>query len=124
MRKGLEAARRGKNDEFYTQLTDIEKELSHYTPHFKDKIVYCNCDDPRVSNFFHYFSHNFAHLGLKKLITTCYRNQNPGLFSQHNSERAIMLEYDGFRKVSAFLMSKTSASSNWNATATFAVRNV
>ena len=98
MRKGLEAARRGKNDEFYTQLTDIEKELSHYTPHFKGKVVYCNCDDPRVSNFFHYISHNFAHLGLKKLITTCYRSQNPGLFSQHNSERAIMLEYDGFRE--------------------------
>ena len=50
-----------------------------------------------MSNFFHYFSHNFEHLGLKKLITTCYKNQNPGLFSRHDIERAIMLEYDGFR---------------------------
>lgn len=50
-----------------------------------------------MSNFFHYFSHNFEHLGLKKLITTCYKNQNPSLFSQHDAEGAIMLEYDGFR---------------------------
>ena len=93
----LRKAAKAKKDEFYTQLTDIEKELAHYRDHFKRKVVYCNCDDPRVSNFFHYFSHNFEHLGLKKLITTCYRNQNPDLFSQHDSERAIMLEYDGFR---------------------------
>ena len=97
MTSALAAAKRAKNDEFYTQLTDIEKELKYYKDHFKDKIVYCNCDDPRVSNFFHYFSHNFEYLGLKKLITTCYKNQNPDLFSQHDTERAIMLEYDGFR---------------------------
>ncbi len=90
-------AKRGKYDECYTQLSDIENELKHYREHFRDKIVYCNCDDPRVSNFFHYFSYNFAHLGLKKLITTCYRNQNPDLFSQHDCERAIRLEYDGHR---------------------------
>ena len=57
--------------------------------------MYCNCDDPRISNFFHYFSYNFEDLGLKKLITTCYQNQNRDLFSAHNSERSIYLEYCG-----------------------------
>ena len=65
-------ARREKNDEFYTQLTDIEKELQYYRHHFKGKVVYCNCDDPRESNFFKYFAAKFNSLGLKKLITTCY----------------------------------------------------
>lgn len=88
-------ASKAKEDEFYTQLSEIEKELKHYKKHFKDKIVYCNCDDPRVSNFFHYFSYNFEKLGLKKLITTCYKNQDMDLFSQNNSEKAIYLEYDG-----------------------------
>lgn len=91
----LQRANIAKNDEFYTQLTDIEKELRHYKHHFKDKIVFCNCDDPTVSNFFHYFSYNFKHLGLKKLITTCYKSQDSDLFSQHNTERAIYLEYSG-----------------------------
>ena len=97
MNKLLNLAKQGKNDEFYTQLTDIENELRHYKSHFEGKVVYCNCDDPRVSNFFHYFSHNFEHLGLKKLVTTCFKNQNPDLFSRHDSERAILLEYEGFR---------------------------
>ena len=97
LNRNLNQAKLGKNDEFYTQLSDIENELCHYKAHFKGKTVYCNCDDPRVSHFFRYFSHNFAHLGLKKLITTCYKNQNPDLFSKHDAERAIMLEYDGFR---------------------------
>ena len=91
----LEKAKAGKNDEFYTQLTDIEKELRHYKKYFKDKTVFCNCDDPRVSNFFHYFSYNFEALGLKKLITTCYKNQDRDLFSIHQSERAVWLEYNG-----------------------------
>ncbi len=94
----LHQARRGKYDEFYTQLSDIENELRHYKRHFFGKTVYCNCDDPRVSNFFHYFSYKFASLGLKKLVTTCYKNQQPDLFSRHDSERAIKLEYGGFRK--------------------------
>ena len=68
----LHKAKQAKNDEFYTQLSDIEKELMHYKPHFKDKIVYCNCDDPEWSNFWKYFHLNFAHLGLKKLIATFY----------------------------------------------------
>lgn len=93
----LNTAKATKNDEFYTQLADIENELQNYRDHFKDKVVYCNCDDPRASNFFHYFSHNFEYLGIKKLVTTCYKNRNRDLFSQHNDERAIMLEYDGFR---------------------------
>lgn len=93
--KKLHNARKGKNDEFYTQLTDIDRELKHYRKHFKDKVVYCNCDDPRISNFFHYFSHNFEKLGLKKLITTCYKSQDIDLFSKNDSEKAIYLEYTG-----------------------------
>ncbi len=93
--KNLNQAKNAKKDEFYTQLADIENELRHYKEHFKDKVVLCNCDDPRISNFFHYFSYNFEQLGLKKLITTCYKNQERDLFSQNNSERAIWLEYYG-----------------------------
>jgi hypothetical protein len=91
----LNKAKSGKKDEFYTQLSDIENELKHYKKHFKDKVVCCNCDDPRVSNFFIYFSLNFEKLGLKKLITTCYKSQNLELFSQNKSEKAIYLEYNG-----------------------------
>ena len=68
----LAAAKCAKNDEFYTQLTDIEKELRHYRKHFRDATVLCNCDDPFESNFFKYFVLNFNRLGLKKLIVTCY----------------------------------------------------
>ena len=70
--KSLKAAVRAKEDEFYTQLTDIEKEMRYYKKHFKDKVVFCNCDDPFESNFFKYFVLNFNRLGLKKLIATCY----------------------------------------------------
>ncbi len=93
--KNLTLAKNNKKDEFYTQLSDIEKELKHYKKHFKDKVVLCNCDDPRVSNFFHFFSYNFERFGLKKLIATCYKNQEMDLFSKNTSERAIYLEYDG-----------------------------
>ena len=68
----LNAAAKAKKDEFYTQLTDIEKELRHYRQHFRGKTVFCNCDDPFESNFFKYFVLNFARLGLKKLIATSY----------------------------------------------------
>ena len=91
----LSKARKQKKDEFYTQLSDIENELRHYKEHFRGKTVLCNCDDPRVSNFFHYFAYQFEALGLKRLITTCYKNQTPDLFSQHDCERAISLVYDG-----------------------------
>ena len=68
----LSAAVRAKKDEFYTQLTDIEKEMRHYRKHFKGKTVLSNCDDPFESNFFKYFVLNFNKLKLKKLIATCY----------------------------------------------------
>lgn len=91
----LNKAKSEKNDEFYTILADIEREVQHYKKHFKNKAVFCNCDDPRVSNFFHFFSYNFEEYALKKLITTCYKNQDADLFSRHNVERAIYLEYAG-----------------------------
>jgi hypothetical protein len=91
----LHIAKFSKKDEFYTQLSDIESELKHYKAHFKNKVVFCNCDDPRISNFFHYFSYNFENLGLKKLITTCYKNQDKDLFNQEESENAVFLEYTG-----------------------------
>lgn len=70
--KNLNAAKAAKLDDFYTQMTDIERELQHYWPHFRGKVVFCNCDDPYESNFFKYFALHFNHLGLKKLICTCY----------------------------------------------------
>ena len=93
--KKLHKAKSRRNDEYYTQIVDIEKELRHYKDHFKGKVVLCNCDDPRISNFFHYFSYNFEQLGLKKLITTCYKNQRVDLFSKNDEEQAIYLEYEG-----------------------------
>ena len=75
----LHNAKRAKNDEFYTQLSDIEKEMRHYKEFFKGKVVYCNCDDARESNFFKYFTLNFEHLGLKKLITTGYKAEGKGV---------------------------------------------
>ncbi len=95
LNKNLHKAKSAKKDEFYTQLPDIERELKHYTKHFKGKVVLCNCDDPRISNFFHYFSYNFEKLKLKKLIATCYKNQDMDLFSRNESEKAIYLEYEG-----------------------------
>tara|TARA_B000000532_G_C18875459_1_gene410388 strand:+ start:255 stop:1301 length:1047 start_codon:yes stop_codon:yes gene_type:complete len=93
--KALGEAKKNKKDEFYTQLQDIERELKNYKNHFEGKVVYCNCDDPRVSNFFHYFSYNFEHLGLKKLIATCYKSQSIDLFSANDCEKAVYLEYFG-----------------------------
>ena len=81
----LHKAKCAKNDEFYTQLTDIEKELMHYKAHFKDKIVLCNCDDPTWSAFWKYFHLNFAELGLKKLISTHYDRE----------EATYKMEYTG-----------------------------
>lgn len=95
MNNNLHKAKTGKNDEFYTQLSDIERELRHYREHFKNKIIYCNCDDPKISNFFHFFAYNFKFLGLKKLIVTCYKNSNPDLFSQNLEEKSVYIEYNG-----------------------------
>ena len=86
---GLSAAKSAKKDEFYTQLTDIERELQHYWPHFRGKVVLCNCDDPYESNFFKYFALRFNQLGLKKLICTCY-NGSP---VQGNE---LLLHFEGF----------------------------
>ena len=68
----FDRARKAKQDEFYTQLTDIEREMRYFKQHFNGKTVLCNCDDPFESNFFKYFVLNFNRLGLKKLIATCY----------------------------------------------------
>lgn len=70
--RNLNAAKRAKKDEFYTQLADIERELQHYLPHFRWQTVLCNCDDPYESNFFKYFALNFNRLGLRRLLCTCY----------------------------------------------------
>ena len=75
----LHKAKKARNDEFYTQLSDIENELRHYRDHFRDKVVYCNCDDARESNFVKYFQMNFDELGLKKLIATGYRKNSRGV---------------------------------------------
>ena len=89
--KNFDEAKRRKSDEFYTQLADIENELQHYKEQFRGKVIFCNCDNPFESNFFKYFAMNFNHLGLKKLITTCYKNSpiantELSLFDNENSE--------------------------------------
>ncbi len=91
----LHKAKKSKNDEFYTQFSDIEKELKYYKHHFKGKSVYCNCDDPRVSNFFHYFFENFEQLGIKRLIISCYKNQDCDLFESKQTEKGFFFIYSG-----------------------------
>jgi len=91
--KYLHKAKSEKNDEFYTILADIERELSHYEKHFRNKVIFCNCDDPRESNFVKFFSMNFERLGLKKLIATHYKDVN--LFTR---EPPYKLEYTGAKK--------------------------
>ena len=91
----LQKAKKQKNDEFYTQLADIERELQHYESHFKDKVVYCNCDEPQTSNFFSYFVSHFKALGLKKVIAACYKEQNMDLFDARENHRGYFFEYTG-----------------------------
>ena len=91
----LTAAKRAKKDEFYTQRVDIENELRHYKSHFEGKVVLCNCEDPRQSEFFKYFAENFEKLKLKRLIAVCYKSQDVDLFSQGDCERAIKQVYEG-----------------------------
>jgi len=91
----LQKAKKSKSDEFYTQLCDIERELQYYPNCFRDKTVYCNCDDPRRSNFFRYFVSHFHELGLKKLIASCYREQNVDLFNPQIPEKGFYFEYTG-----------------------------
>lgn len=91
---GLNVARASKKDEFYTQLPDIEKELKNYEKNFKDKIVFCNCDDPNESNFWRYFEMNFDKLSLKKLISTHYHESQPTfkqeIFINKNGEKRFI----------------------------------
>ena len=84
-----------KNDEHYTQLADIENEVRHYRDQFKGMTVLCNCDDPRCSNFFKYFTRSFEILGLKRVIATCYKSQDVDLFTQKSCEKAVYQIYDG-----------------------------
>lgn len=93
--KNLLDAKKAGQDEFYTQLADIENELRHYRDFFRGKTVLCNCDDPRVSQFFHYFAYGFERLGLRRLITTCYKNRDMDFFSENKSEQAVYLVYEG-----------------------------
>ena len=89
----LHQAKKAKNDEFYTMLDDIKKEIIYYKDFFKGKVVYCNCDDARESNFFKYFSLNFEFLGLKKLISTGYKENGKGVVLIYEGDK------NGNRKV-------------------------
>ena len=91
----LHKAKKAKNDEFYTQISDIEKELQHYPDQFEDKVVYCNADDPDFSQFWVFFKMNFKDLGLKKLIATYYDAVNP----------VYKWEYDGSKTTKTLLRS-------------------
>lgn len=94
--KLLKQAKKNKNDEFYTQFVDIENELKYYQNHFKQKTIYCNTDDPTTSNFYKYFATNFKKLGLKKLIASCYVNNELNLFDQlENKSGGFYYEYTG-----------------------------
>lgn len=93
-KKHLEAAKSAKNDEFYTQLSDIENELKHYIKYFRGKVVYCNCDDPVQSNFWRYFHLNFTYFGLKKLIATHYRAEGGAYTMEYTGENDLNI-YEG-----------------------------
>lgn len=83
----LHNAKRAKNDEFYTRLEDIEKEMCHYREHFRGKVVYCNCDDPIESEFTRYFAHKFEDWGLKKLISTGYKESGHGVMYIYEGDK-------------------------------------
>lgn len=100
LNSNLNAAKSAKNDEFYTQIEDIEKEMKHYKAHFRGKVVYCNCDDPKQSKFYQHFSKKFHDYGLKELITTCYKSDDLLHFSKHKSEKSLGIRYDGKRSLS------------------------
>ena len=93
--KLLQKAKKSKSDEFYTQLCDIESELQHYTNCFVNKVVYCNCDDPQISNFFRYFKDNFQKLGLRKLIASCFGDAEIVYGNEHAIRNAYYCEYEG-----------------------------
>ncbi len=91
----LQAAKGAKNDEFYTQFDDVQKELNYYKDQFKNKIVYCNCDDPAESAFADFFKLNFDHFGLSKLICTRYSKSQLFLFSDPIKKYGYKLEITG-----------------------------
>ena len=90
----LDRAKANKRDEFYTLYSDIERELQHYESHFRDRVIFCNCDDPRSSNFFKYFTDNFRRLGIKRVICSCYRKYDNDLFNP-STEHGFFYEYTG-----------------------------
>ena len=94
----LNLAKRNKRDEFYTLYADVERELQHYAPHLRDKVILCNCDDPRYSNFFRYFVNNFHRLGIKKIICSCCRKYDPDLFTP-SLEHGFCYEYTGTENI-------------------------
>ena len=91
----LHDAKLNKNDEFYTQLCDIERELQYYEPHFAGRTVFCNCDDVRASNFYRYFVQNFQRLKLKKVICACYQRSEYDLFHQDCKQTGFYYVYTG-----------------------------
>ena len=97
----LKKAKANKSDEFYTQLSDIERELKYYSEQFKNKVVYCNCDDPHHSNFVKYFVENYQALGLKKLIACCYKRQQLDIFNYAKIDAAFSYEYSGIGDLKA-----------------------
>lgn len=110
--KNLHKANKAKNDEFYTQLSDIEKELRYYKNHFRDKVVYCNCDDPFESNFFKYFASNFNALKLKKLIATSFVN-SPVAGKQLDLLEIEGLKPDGKQPFRVDINEVKSSKKNW-----------
>ena len=92
----LDNAKANKKDEFYTQLVDIERELVYYSKHFKDKVVYCNCDNPEYSNFWKYFYESFRELQLKGLYATYYGDQS--YFYAYDGEKITRDRLKGDRK--------------------------
>ncbi len=106
----LHKAKKSKNDEFYTQLSDIEKELGYYKEYFKDKIVFCNCDDPEESNFFKYFALNFEHLWLKKLISTHFEAEK----SSYKLEITRWLDLNSDWKIDLKDTKKVNLKQNWD----------
>ena len=112
-----------KNDEHYTQLADIENEVRHYRDQFRGKTVLCNCDDPRCSNFFKYFTRSFEILGLKRVIATCYKSQDVDLFTQKTCEKAVYQIYDGDANGNRGWTTRKSPSRNWMVTAVSTVPN-
>lgn len=94
----MDESRRKKNDEFYTQIKDVEDEVEHYWKHLKAKTIYCNCDDPSESAFYKYFHQRHKSIGYKRLIATCYKNPSYDLFTDNKSESGKYVIFDGKEK--------------------------